>query len=336
MRWARLVVAGLAIAVVTSACDSSDSTSTPLGTTTVADAPTTTDAPSVTPPSTSTVAAAQYPRAIEHDLGTTVIEERPERIVAVAGVAEFDALLSLGVEPYAVAMRYPVNEAGEWGFAPWNSDLIDEYETFENFPLLNVEEVAAFAPDVIVGQGPSLADQYDVFSELAPTIAHPDPADWREVVRLFAETFAVEERGEEVIGEIEAELAAQAERIADDPPSVAFVSPFGEELIIYDAEAGPGPARVMADVGLDVFSAGADRLSLEQLELLAEVEWILVFDFTLGPVDELFANPLFTQLPAVEAGRAVRLDPRSSFSWIYETTRSLPQIVDGILTTIER
>ncbi|MEM9712239.1 MAG: ABC transporter substrate-binding protein [Actinomycetota bacterium] len=329
-RWCVGLVTLVALVV---ACGSSD----------VDDAASATSSTTVAPPDTpveevpaTTSPAADYPRIVEHALGVTTIDERPERIVAVAGVAEFDALLSLGVEPVAVATRYPVNEAGDWGFAPWNAALLDEYETFENFPLLDPEDVAAFGPDIIVGQGPSLEQQYDVFSELAPTIAHADPADWRDVVRLFAVTFAVEARGEEVIAEIEAGLAEQARRIADDPPTVAFVSPFGGELIVYDADAGPGPARVMADVGLDVIGVPGGSISYEQMDLLADADWILVFDFTLGPVDELFDDPLFGRLPAVEAGRAVRLDPRSSFSWIYETTRSLPEIVDGVLTTIER
>ncbi|GAB4127988.1 MAG: hypothetical protein Fur005_43730 [Roseiflexaceae bacterium] len=52
---------------------------------------------------------------------------------------------------------------------------------------------------------------------------------------------------------------------------------------------------------------GSD-FSLERLDVLDSADVIVVLGFSIEPTDELLINPLFTRLPAVAAGRIVRVE----------------------------
>ncbi|MEM8924141.1 MAG: ABC transporter substrate-binding protein [Actinomycetota bacterium] len=279
---------------------------------------------------------AAFPRSVEHAFGSSEIPAAPERIVALAGVADFDALLSLGVVPYAAASYYPQNFSGERGFAPWNSAYTGEIETFVSAgDGLSLEALAALEPDLIVGQAGSVDDNYEQYAAIAPTVLHEYPTDWREPIRIFGEALALEDKAEEAIASIEAEIDVIAERVPDDPPSVAMVSPFAfGQVTVYNENLGAGPALALSEIGLPI--VGPDGpISIERLGELDGADWIVVFDFAISDVDGFMEDPLFTRLPAVQAGNVVRLSPEQSFSWVLETSRSLPATLDGILTSIE-
>ncbi|MEM1334605.1 MAG: ABC transporter substrate-binding protein, partial [Actinomycetota bacterium] len=222
---------------------------------------------------------------------------------------------------------------GDLGLAAWNTEFAGEFVELPRDAA--IEEFARLEPDLIVGQGPGqTSENFDLFSEIAPTVLHSYPTDWQEPLRLFGEALGLEAEAEAAIERVQAEIDTIAERVPDDAPSVAMVSPFfGGQLTIYNENLGAGPARALAEIGIGI--VGPDGpISYERLEELAAADWIIVFDFTLGPVDEFLANPVFNQLPAAQAGNVVRLSPEQSFSWVIETSRALPAALDGILTEI--
>ncbi|MEM8706733.1 MAG: ABC transporter substrate-binding protein [Actinomycetota bacterium] len=276
---------------------------------------------------------AAFPRTVEHAFGSTEVPARPERIVALAGVADMDALLALGVVPYAAASYYPVTPT-ERTFAPWNQEYVGEIETFISaFGGLSLEALAALEPDLIVGQSGDVGDSYEQYAGIAPTVLHAYPTDWREPIRIFGEALGLEERAVEAIAEIEAEIAAIAERVPDPAPAIAMVAPFGAEVTIYNENLGAGPALALSEIGVEI--VGPDGpLSMERLGELDAAEWIIVFDFTLADVEGFVESTLFQRLPAAQAGNVVVLSPEQSFSWVLETSRSLPATLDGILTQI--
>ncbi|MEO1059349.1 MAG: ABC transporter substrate-binding protein, partial [Actinomycetota bacterium] len=174
----------------------------------------------------------------------------------------------------------------------------------------------------------------DLYNAIAPTVLHEYPTDWQDPIRLFGDALGLEAEAEAAIARIEAEIDDIATRVPNDPPSVAIVSPFGgDQLTIYNRNLGPGPARALESIGIPVIGPDGP-ISYERIGELAEADWVIVFDFTTGPVDEFLSNPLFGQLPAVQAGNVVRLSPEQSFSWVIETSRSLPATLDGILFEI--
>ncbi|MEM9464863.1 MAG: ABC transporter substrate-binding protein [Actinomycetota bacterium] len=274
-----------------------------------------------------------FPRSVEHALGVSEIPARPERIVALAGVADMDALLALGVVPAAAASYYPISET-ERTFAPWNQEYVGQIETFISAgDGLSFEALAALEPDLIVAQANQVAETYDTYAGIAPTITYDLPIDWRGPVELFGEALGLEDRAVEAIAEIEAEIAAIGERVPDPAPKIAMVSPFGAEVTIYNEALGAGPAVALAEIGVDI--VGPDGpISREQLGELDDADWIIVFDFTLFDVQEFVDSTLFQLLPAAEAGNVVILSPEQSFSWVLETSRSIPATLDGILAEI--
>ncbi|MEM7142513.1 MAG: ABC transporter substrate-binding protein [Actinomycetota bacterium] len=277
---------------------------------------------------------ADFPRTVEHALGSSEIADAPERIVALAGTADFDALLALGVVPFGAASYYPVNAAGGRSFAPWNQEYVGEVETFVSaFNGLSLEALSALEPDLIVGQVGSVDDAYDQYSAIAPVAVHEYPTDWREPIRIFGDALALEEEAVAAIATIEAEIAAIAERVPDPAPSVALITPLVDQVVVYTRTGGPGPANALTEIGIDVIGTDSP-ISYERLGDLSDADWIVLFDFTLDPLEPLLDDPLFNTLPAVQAGRVVQLSPEQSFSWAIETSRSIPATLDGILTEL--
>ncbi|MEM9520068.1 MAG: ABC transporter substrate-binding protein [Actinomycetota bacterium] len=357
--FSRVVAAGMAAALALAACgggadDDQGVGVEPSGSTTHS-ASTPTETPSTTTPSTlppdldqddltqadDVVAAADeaeidasaFPRTVEHELGVSEIAARPERIVAMAGVADMDALLALGVVPTAAASYYPITPT-ERTFAPWNQEYVGEIDTFITAgDGLSLEALAALEPDLIVGQANQFEDNYDQYAGIAPTIGHAYPTDWREPIRIFGQALGLEDRALDAIAEIEAEIAAIAERVPDPAPKLALVSPFGADITVYHEGLGAGPALSLSEIGVEIVG-DASPISLEQLGVLDEADWVIVFDFTIFNVQDFIDGPLFQRLPAVQADRFVVLSPEQSFSWVLETSRSIPATLDGILTEI--
>ncbi|MEM7141785.1 MAG: ABC transporter substrate-binding protein [Actinomycetota bacterium] len=304
-------------------------------TTTVADAPpaTATTAPLAEEPLDEEERAASFPRTIEHELGSTEIPAQPERVVAVTGVADIDALLAIGVVPVGAGAYFPVSYAADFGFAPWNEEYWGVIPGFLIRPEINLEELVQLEPDLIVGQPAAFGAAYDQFSAIAPTVVYSVPSDWRHPIELFGEALGREVEAAAAIAALEAELEAAAERVPDDAPTLAIVSPTTENITIYTPDLGAGPAQTLEEIGFPIVDVDGP-LSYERIADLADADYVVVFDFTIGPVDELLEDPLFVQLPAVQAGNVLRLTPEESFSWVFETARSIPLVIEGLLDAL--
>jgi len=165
-------------------------------------------------PSIETSADA-FPVTIEHALGTTTIDARPERVVTW-GWATADAAIALGVVPVAIPFQAYGGDAD--GVLPWIREAVDELglplptvlpDSGEDVPF---EDVAAAEPDVILAQYSGLTqEQYDTLSAIAPVVAYPDEpwsTPWRDVVETTGAALGR-------TGEAAAALAGIDEQIAE-------------------------------------------------------------------------------------------------------------------------
>ena len=112
-----------------------------------------------------------FPVVIEHSFGTTEIPAEPERVVTV-GFNDQDFVLALGVTPVGtreyLGYDYELPAVGQ--------DLLDgEMLPTVGGEEINIEEVAALEPDLIVGIY-SFIDQetYDLLAGIAPVVAQTD------------------------------------------------------------------------------------------------------------------------------------------------------------------
>ena len=106
-----------------------------------------------------------FPVTIEHKFGSTEITEAPERVVVV-GLTDQDALLALGVVPVGVTYWYGDKALG--GINPWAEEALGDAEPpelLDNTNGIDIEAVAALAPDLIIGQYAGVTQkEYDLLS----------------------------------------------------------------------------------------------------------------------------------------------------------------------------
>src|SRR6478736_4331493 len=136
-------------------------------------------------------AGGEFPVVIEHALGTTTIEEAPERVATVAW-ANQEVPLTLGVVPVGMAAANFGDDDGN-GILPWVEEKLDELDAetpvlFDETDGIDFEAVADTQPDVILAAYSGLSQEdYDTLSKIAPVVAYPEVAwgtSYEDMIRL--------------------------------------------------------------------------------------------------------------------------------------------------------
>jgi iron complex transport system substrate-binding protein len=300
------------------------------------------DGPAEGAPS-SQAAGGAFPVTIEHEFGSTTIEEEPERVVTL-GVTDADAVLALDL--------VPVGNTGytfyESGLGPWTDDLVGDAELtrIESDSEPNVEQIASLAPDLIIGVSAGFDDAfYETLSQIAPVVARPAgvaaytvPRD--EATEIIATALGRPEEGT-ALNEATDELLEQAR--AEYPE---FEGLTGTAVLPYDGKYGaylPGDARgrFLMSLGFDIPEAITERdsgddffveLSTERVDLL-DGDLLLVmsededFDVTEG-------SSVFDTLDVVREDAVVTttLDERGAGT--YNSVLSVPYALDHLVPRI--
>jgi iron complex transport system substrate-binding protein len=304
------VLGGVLVACGDDADDGTDDAARSSGATA---APSPSDRPS-TP--TTAAGAAGFPRTVEHAVGSTLIETKPERIVAATDGAELAALLALGVTPIGFGQR---NDP----LTPWIAEAGGDDPAIERYELAsdtNYEVLAGWRPDVIVGQyGFVTQETIDAYSRVAPTVA-TNFVDWRTSLRQVAATVGLDDRAEELIGELDGEIAAAGERLAGTDVRMAWV--FGYPDYYGQLNDRSPIGALLTEMGLPTLAAqvtegeAADQIFPESIDVaLTDVDGVIVLDFDEPAGDgqaALSTQALFTNAPAVVAGRVIELGVEDS------------------------
>lgn len=297
-------------------------------------------------PGAAESAQGAFPVTIEHVFGATTIEAEPERIV-VLGVTDADAVLALGKVP--VANTGFVFTAETRGFGPWAAPLVEgEDVTFlESDSEPNVEQVAALAPDLIIGISAGFdEDLYAQLSGIAPVIARPAgtaayTVSRDDATRTIALALGQVERGEELIAAAD---DAFAEAVAANPE---FEGKTATAALPFDGQYGaflPGDARgqVLDQLGFVLPAAIAELatgdsffvpVSQEQVNLLDGDVLILLTDEASQP--QVDADPVLAQLPVVTSGGLIQPDLEVRGAMTYNTVLSVPFAIDGLVPLLQ-
>lgn len=285
---------------------------------------------------------------IEHALGTTVIDAKPER-VATVNWANQEVPLALGVVPVGMAAANFGDDDGD-GVLPWVEERLDELgaETpalFDETDGIDFEAVADTRPDVILAAYSGLTQEdYDTLSQIAPTVAYPDTAwgtPWREMIKLNSKAIGMEPQGEELISRLESEIddaAAEYPQLNDstamflthvdttDLSEVSFYTAHDTRAMFFEDVGLSTPASVaQASAETEKFSG---TISAEQADRFNDVDIIVTYGGD-ELVDALKADPVLSQMPAVDSGAIVNLPGTSplgtaanptplSISWILD------------------
>lgn len=284
-----------------------------------------------------------FPVSIEHVHGTTVIEERPERVVTV-GLVEQDALLALGIVPVATTEWFGEHPGSVW---PWAQDELEALGGEVPIGLgsgeLNAEAVAAADPDLIVAlYGDLSASDYEILSNIAPTIAHPSEyveygIPWDELTITVGRAVGEEEEARALVAEVEAAFDAASAAHPEFDGATAVVAAPWEGIWLYGPQDPRG--RFLTRLGFtlpdDIEAMTGDRfggsISPEQAEYL-DLDLVVWLDYE--DVAGTSAATLYESLPVHTDGREVHL---SSFDSVlggatsFVTVLSLPFLIEGIV-----
>ncbi|MFW6642402.1 ABC transporter substrate-binding protein [Nocardiopsis algeriensis] len=268
-----------------------------------------------TEPSSGSTAEG-YPVTVETLFGDVVIEDRPENVVAM-GWSDAETALALGVQPVGVA---DWQAYGGTGVGPWATDLFEEEPAQLATLEPNLEAIAALEPDVILDtRSDHTQERHDLMAPVAPVVGPPPGVEvtygttWQQQTRQVAAVLGEDERGEELV----AELEGRFEQIREDHPE------FADTTIAvgayFDGQYGayvPGDSRVdlLQELGFQYKSEitdmaeGAFYVDLSQ-EMLEVLDADLTIVFPIGDTaQDLHEDPVLQGIPSAEDGRLVVMD----------------------------
>lgn len=267
-------------------------------------------------------AADTFPVSVDHALGTTIIEARPERVVTWGWSAQ-DVVIDLGIAP--VGMPFFAYGGGEDGILPWTEAALAErgFDTPTVLPNNSeppIEAIAALQPDVIIAPYSGLsADDYAVLSNIAPVVAYPDKpwfGSWQQVVGLTGQALGLSEEAEALVADTEAFLEAEIAKYPDAQGiTFANIVNRNDGQVAVRLEGDPR-VKLFADVGLVPVEAPADAaindtgiayfVSYENFDLIP-ADLLLSFFNDRKSADDFFAMDLIQLSPLVAKGAYTNL-----------------------------
>lgn len=250
---------------------------------------------------------------VETEFGEVVIEEEPERIVAL-GWGDAEMALQLGIEPVGAADWIGFED--EDGIGPWVEDGYSESPEILGTMELSYEAVAELEPDLILDVNSSGDEErYERLESIATTVGvGPDGANYMtdrdEQMRMIGEALGESEQAEEILEEQEAAFAEVAEQHPEwEDLTVSVVSRTSEGWGAYTLDAR---VDFMEDLGFtnnseiqDLGDEGEWSVSIsdEQLDLF-DADLIVGFPIWIDE-EEITEDDGWNNIPAVEDGRAI-------------------------------
>lgn len=346
--WSRkLGLLGAAMGLIAAACGSDDDATetTPTVPAEGSEAPGTsaslpTEASAMSDGSTATevtdTTAAAYPRTIEHALGTTVIDERPELVVFTGARAAVGDMLALGVDVDFLARgwddaSFPAAQAYYDAADGLGITAADGPEFFVEF---NVEDFITLGADVLIlpDNEPEFLPDFERLRELVPTVVLPTGSR-AEFQAVLADVFAVDPARLDAARSSESEALNGLEFPADLQVSLIAAYDYGAfEVEVFNDTSTPGRLlEEQAGVDLKEQEPVDDNwayLSEETVELLDTD--VIVNMVTYGPPQVLDDSPVFQAIPAVEDGRFVQLSYDESFAINFPSLLTAPLVADAL------
>jgi len=253
-------------------------------------------------------------RMIEHAMGETEIKGEPEKIVILTNEGT-EALLALGVKP--------VGAVQSWTGNPWYSHIEKDMEGVKNLGLesqVNLEEIAALQPDLIIGNKMRHEDIYKQLSQIAPTVySETLRGEWKNNFEFYAKVLNKEDEGKKLINEFDSKAKSISEKAKDKLDTKLSIVRFM-----------PGKTRVYLEnsfSGIILDQIGFARTNIEDpsgenfaleigKERLQEADGDAIIYFTYDQGDgqgtqreqEWLNDPLFNNLNGVKNGQVFKVD----------------------------
>ena len=293
-----------------------------------------------------------FPITIQHGLGEITINEKPERIVAIAW-GNPDVPLALGLVPVGIS-EANFGPRDENGLLAWTAEAFARMDVspnvFDDTDGWDYEAISDCAPDVILAAYSGLSEEeYNRLSEIAPVVAYPGipwTTTWQEETINNALALGMEEEGRLLVSETE-DLIAQ--KLSEYPlikdKKAAFFWLSEDDLGTFYIYTSNDPrAAFLGDLGLvtpdSVSSLITDNsafsvtVSAENADLLNDVDIIITYG-TETLVDAMQQDARFANIPAVKNGSFVLLDSQDDLAAASTpTVLSIPYSIDSYLSAL--
>ena len=260
------------------------------------------------------------PVTIKHKFGTTKIDSAPKRVVTV-GFNDHEFLLPLGVKPVGIRDWVGVGPVTK---VPWAKDELAELDPkpkMLNRNDLNVEQVAALKPDLIIGVfGGMTKREYETLSKFAPVVAPPKQyvdfgVPWQEQALITGRAVGKEKQAEKLVADLEGRFDKAREEHPEFEGKAGIV-PYAFEPGKYGAYASEDlRTRFITELGFKTPKkvdelAGKEfyvEFSGEQFRLMDQ-DAVLMYGGPRAKRKQIQGDKLYSRLDAVKDGRVVYMD----------------------------
>ncbi len=269
------------------------------------------------------VTTSDYPIVIEHALGETVIDEKPERVVTISW-ANHDVVLALDVVPVGFsAANYGVQD--DSGMLPWTAEKLNELGAeqpiiFQDTDGLDFEAISDANPDVILAAYSGITqEEYDTLTQIAPVVAYetgPWVTSWRDQITLNSIGMGMEEEGKQLIADTEKLIQDKANEHSEiKGKKAAFAMINAADLSKFYVYTPADPrGEFLGELGMEYPESIIDQiadptsfyieLSSENADALNGVEVLITYGDE-NTLAALQADPILGKVPAIERGSVV-------------------------------
>ncbi len=279
-------------------------------------------------------------RLIEHAYGELCVPESPANVIAL-DLTVFELMLVAGVTPAAkseIAIQSFYQQA--------HPELMEAIEALtEDVPDFgfppNFEVIAASQPDLIIGADDFITeDLYAALSQLAPTaVLSVEPGDWQERMIQAGEALNIADEVERLLGDYAAREAEFAELVPDAADielslvrtfpgqvGVMLTGSIADRVAVDAGLSRPEAQRYDLDYVLGELSGRAELMLSDETLNIAEGDVVFVF----GDPEELFADPLWNALDAMQRGDVHEV----GYYWYVDGLISAHDMLDDLFTYI--
>lgn len=241
------------------------------------------------------------------------VPKEPKRIVVLDATFNLNMALELGL-PVVGAPLFGVQNPRLQAMAA-KAGVTDIGSANEP----SIEKVIALQPDLILGDAAMHAQAYDLATQLAPTVLI-NAQDWKVFYATIAEVTGTSNKADAAFKAYGERAAGIKARMPNVKVSVLRAMAWGFHVYV-DGPAAYAPFAVMHDAGVkrSNYETVTDQTILKRpdWESLAQLDGDILLYMVGSPYDdesgstleaETLANPLWQMLPAVKAGRALKVD----------------------------
>ena len=245
-----------------------------------------------------------FPRTVTHALGKTKLDKKPTRVV-VLDSGELDDVLALGVTPVGMAKT-----AGQSGVPSYLADRVKGIPAVGDINNLNLEQIAALTPDLIVGSKLRAKDLYPQLSKIAPTVFSIRPGfPWKENLLLIGAALGDETKAVGLLNDYQ-KRANEVKASVKGAPKISLLRFLSGNVRLYGNLSFIGV--ILKDVGLERpanqnINELAAQISKERIDE-ADADWIFYSSYGAGPSPDekaVTSSGLWAGLNAVKAKHAI-------------------------------